>query len=92
MPSWKYAVASNLFAENFFADYKIETLIKEASSIFEAAGPITGSGNFIPENELRGYYYINAKNGSIKISFTLTPTNPTQIQEYHISFQKHIEE
>jgi hypothetical protein len=92
LPSWKNAAASNLFAENFFDDYKIDALIKEASSIFEAAGPITGSGNFIPENELRGYYYIHAKNGMIKISFTLTPTNPAQIQEYHISFQKHIEE
>jgi hypothetical protein len=92
LPSWKNAAASNLFAENFFDDYKIDALIKEASSIFEAAGPITGSGNFMPENELRGYYYIHAQNGTIKISFTLTPTNPTQIQEYHISFQKHREE
>ena len=46
----------------------------------------------IPENELRGNYYLHAKNGTIKISFTLTPTNPSQIQEYHISFQKNIEE
>ena len=91
LPSWKNAATSNLFAENFFDDYKIEALIKEASSIFEAAGPITGTGDFIPENELRGYYYIRAKNGTIKISFTLTPTNPPQIQEYHISFQKQIE-
>lgn len=92
LPSWKNAAASNLFAENFFDDYKIDALIKEASLIFEAAGPISGPGNFVPENELRGYYYIHAKNGTIKISFTLTPTNPAQIQEYHISFQKHIEE
>jgi hypothetical protein len=66
--------------------------MKEASSIFDAAGPITGTGNFMPENELRGYYYIHAKNGTIKISFTLTPTNPSQIQEYYISFQKHNQE
>ena len=91
LPSWKNAAASNLFAENFFDDYKIETLIKEASSIFEAAGPITKTGDLIPENELRGYYYLHAKNGTIKISFTLTPTNPSQIQEYHISFEKHIQ-
>jgi hypothetical protein len=92
LPNWKNAAASNLFAENFFKDYKIDALIKEAKSIFEAAGPIDGPGNFIPENELRGYYYIHAKNGMIKISFTLTPTNPSQIQEYHISFQHYIEE
>jgi len=91
LPSWKNAAASNLFAENFFDDYKIEILIKEASSIFEAAGPITKTGDLIPENELRGYYYLHAKNGTIKISFTLTPTNPSQIQEYHISFEKHIQ-
>jgi CubicO group peptidase (beta-lactamase class C family) len=91
LPSWQNAAASNLFAENFFDDYKIETLIKEASSIFEAAGPITKTGDLIPENELRGYYYLHAKNGTIKISFTLTPTNPSQIQEYHISFEKHIQ-
>ncbi len=92
LPNWKNAGASNLFAENFFDDYKIDALIKEATSIFEAAGPITETGNFMPENELRGYYYIHAKNGTIKISFTLTPTNPSQIQEYHISFQNHIQE
>jgi CubicO group peptidase (beta-lactamase class C family) len=92
LPNWKNAAASNLFAENFFDDYKIETLIKEAKSIFEEAGTIDGPSNFMPENELRGYYYLHAKNGMIKISFTLTPTNPSQIQEYHISFQKHIQE
>jgi CubicO group peptidase (beta-lactamase class C family) len=92
LPNWKNAGASNLFAENFFDDYKLDALIKEATSIFEAAGPITETGNFMPENELRGYYYIHAKNGTIKISFTLTPTNPSQIQEYHISFQNHIQE
>jgi len=92
LPSWKNAAASNLFAENFFDDYKIDALIKEATSIFDVAGAIHKTGDMIPENELRGYYYLHAKNGTIKISFTLTPTNPSQIQEYHISFQKQIQE
>jgi CubicO group peptidase (beta-lactamase class C family) len=92
LPGWKNAAASNLFAENFFDDYKIDALIKEATSIFDAAGAIHETGNIIPENELRGYYYLHAKNGTIKISFTLTPTNPSQIQEYQISFQKQIQE
>ena len=92
LPSWKNAAASNLFAENFFDDYKIDALIKEATSIFDAAGTVDETGDMVPENELRGYYYLHAKNGTIKISFTLTPTNPSQIQEYHISFQKHNQE
>jgi CubicO group peptidase (beta-lactamase class C family) len=92
LPGWKNAAASNLFAENFFDDYKIDALIKEATSIFDAAGAVHETGDMIPENELRGYYYLHAKNGTIKISFTLTPTNPSQIQEYHISFQKQIQE
>jgi hypothetical protein len=92
LPNWKNAAASNLFAENFFDDYKMDALIKEATSIFNAAGTVHEVGDMIPENELRGYYYIHAKNGTIKISFTLTPTNPSQIQEYHISIQKNIEE
>jgi len=92
LPNWKNAAASNLFAENFFDDYKIDALIKEATSIFDAAGAVHKTGDIIPENELRGYYYLHAKNGTIKISFTLTPTNPSQIQEYHISFQKQIQE
>jgi hypothetical protein len=92
LPGWKNAAASNLFAENFFDDYKIDALIKEATSIFDAAGAVNETGDMIPENELRGYYYLHAKNGTIKISFTLTPTNPSQIQEYHISFQKQIQE
>jgi hypothetical protein len=92
LPQWKNAATSNLFAENFFKDYKMDALIKEATSIFNAAGELHGTGDMIPENELRGYYYIHAKKGTIKISFTLTPTNPSQIQEYDISFQKNIEE
>jgi len=92
LPQWENAAASNLFAENFFKDYKMNALIKEATSIFNTAGELHRTGDLIPENELRGYYYIHAKNGTIKISFTLTPTNPSQIQEYHIGFQKNIEE
>jgi len=92
LPQWENAAASNLFAENFFKDYKMNALIKEATSIFNTAGALHRTGDLIPENELRGYYYIHAKNGTIKISFTLTPTNPSQIQEYHIGFQKNIEE
>lgn len=84
LPSWNDAEKSSLFADNFFADYSIASLIKEARTIFESAGRILSVEDIIPQNQLRGQFTIRGEKADIQIFFTLTPENPSRIQEYRI--------
>jgi CubicO group peptidase (beta-lactamase class C family) len=76
-----------IFAENFFDDYPIEDLKKSADAIFKKMGNIIKVNTMIPENQLRGYCIIDCEKGKLKLSFTLTPENPTLIQEYHLTIE-----
>jgi hypothetical protein len=73
-----------VFAEDFFMDYPIDSLKKEARTIFADAGSIIKVNDLIPQNQLRGAFTIQAEKKNIEITFTLTPENPPLIQEYHI--------
>ncbi|MDB5142853.1 MAG: beta-lactamase family protein [Mucilaginibacter sp.] len=85
LPGWNNPQATGIFAQNFFMDYFPDKLKTEATAIFTKAGKITGIGEVLSENQLRGYFIMNGEQANIKISFTLTPENPALIQEYHIS-------
>ena len=84
LPDWSKAKESGLFADNFFLDYSLEQLQKQAKDIFAKTGSITSTGELIAENQLRGYFILKGEKSGIKISFTLTPQNPPLIQEFHI--------
>ena len=84
LPDWKGAEQSGLFAENFFLDYPIDSLKKEAQEVFAKAGRILKIRELIPENNLRGSFIMEGEKSNLLISFTLTPENPPLIQEYHI--------
>lgn len=84
LPDWKNAKSSPLFAENFFLDKPIEDLIKETRQIFNIAGNIIHVDDIVPLNQLRGQVVIRCENKDIEIFFTLTPTNPAQIQDFRI--------
>jgi hypothetical protein len=84
LPEWNNAKASAIFAMNFFMDYFPDKVKAEAKGIFKKAGKITGVGEVVAENQLRGYFIMNGDEANIKVSFTLTPENPALIQEFHI--------
>lgn len=84
LPDWKGAERSGLFAENFFPDYSIDSLRKEAINVFQKAGKILSIKEIIPENNLRGSFIIEGEKSNLLIRFTLTPENPPLIQEYGI--------
>lgn len=84
LPEWNNPQASGIFAVNFFMDYFTDKLKTEAIGIFAKAGKITGVGEVVPENQLRGYFIMTGEQANIKVTFTLTPENPALIQEYHI--------
>ncbi len=84
LPNWNGADKSGIFAENFFPDYPIDTLKKEAKELFAKAGKIISVSEVKAENQLRGSFVVNGEKTNLEIYFTLSPENPPLIQEYHI--------
>ena len=84
LPDWKDAQTSGIFAINFFDDYPIDSLRKEAREIFAAAGSIRKMEEIKPDNQLRGTFRIIGEKKDIEVRFTLSPENPALIQAYFI--------
>jgi CubicO group peptidase (beta-lactamase class C family) len=84
LPDWNDAEHSDIFAVNFWQDYFVDSLRKEARELFAKAGRIVRVSTFRPQNNLRGSYVLEGEKASIEVRFTLTPENPARIQEYHI--------
>ena len=84
LPDWNNAEQSEIFAENFFPDYPIDTLKKQAKDFFTKAGKIIAIKEMKPENQLRGSFIMQGEKADIEIFFTLSPENPPLIQEYNI--------
>jgi hypothetical protein len=84
LPDWNHAEQSGIFAENFFPDYPIDSLKKQAKELFAKAGKIISVKEMKPENQLRGSFILEGENSDILIYFTLSPENPPLIQEYRI--------
>ncbi|MBK8609359.1 MAG: beta-lactamase family protein [Chitinophagaceae bacterium] len=84
LPDWNKAEQSGIFAENFFPDYPIDSLKKEAKDLYAKAGKIIAIKALKPENQLRGTFIIEGEKINMEVYFTLSPENPATIQEYHI--------
>jgi hypothetical protein len=82
---WKGAEQSGIYAENFFSDNPISLLRKQSAQLFAKAGKIVSVGDMIAENNLRGRCRIKCEFAELEIYFTLTPENPSLIQEFRIS-------
>ena len=85
LPNWNNAQSSGIFAINFFDDYFIDSLKKDAATVFASAGKISGVKPFVAENNLRGYFIMEGQNANVKVYFTLTPETPALIQAFDIS-------
>jgi len=84
LPDWNNAEKSGIFAENFFSDYLIDSLRKEATTLFAGAGKIMRVRDVVPLNALRGSFVLEGERKNLEVIFTLTPENPALIQEYHL--------
>ena len=84
LPDWDKAEQSGIFAENFFPDYPIDSLKKQARDLYAKGGKIIGVKEMKPENQLRGSFIIEGEKINMEVYFTLSPENPALIQEYHI--------
>jgi hypothetical protein len=85
LPNWNGAESSGIFADNFFLDYSVEKLQKDAIEGFAKAGKIRSVGELSAENQLRGSFVMEGEKANLLVSFTLTPQNPALIQEYRLN-------
>lgn len=84
LPDWTNAQQSGVFAENFFPDYPIDSLRKEARELYAKAGKIITVSPVKAENQLRGSFIIKGESAELEVYFTLSPETPATVQEYHI--------
>ncbi len=85
LPHWNNATASNIFAVNFFPDHSVEERREKFESFFTKLGKIKRVTDIIPENQLRGIFYIEGESTTLEIYFTLTPEQPALIQYLDVS-------
>jgi CubicO group peptidase (beta-lactamase class C family)/beta-lactamase class A len=84
LPRWDKAKESGLFAVNFWQDYFVDSLRKEATALYERVGKIVRVGEMHAENGLRGWFLLEGEKGNLEVRFTLTPEHSPLIQEYHL--------
>lgn len=84
LPHWEGAEDSGLFADNFFLDYPLESLRFQTESQFMKVGKIVVVEDLIPKNQLRGSFIVRGELSALRVSFSLTPENPSRIQEFRI--------
>lgn len=61
LPDWNNAEQTGIFAENFFPDYPIDTLKKQARDLYTKAGKIIAIKEMKPENQLRGSFILQGE-------------------------------
>ena len=86
LPDWENAENSGLFAENFFKDFILDSLINTCNQFYNSAGTILSVEQIKPQNQLRGTFVINGEKKNLKVFFTLTPENPPLIQ--YVNFKE----
>jgi hypothetical protein len=84
LPDWKKGLSAPIFAENFFEDNPMNLLQASTTNCFDYIGKIITVGDLVPENQLRGSFYISGEKKRIKIYFTLTPEKNPLIQQLTI--------
>lgn len=82
LPSWNGAERSGIFADNFFQDYFIADLKRQAAEAFEKAGKIVEVTQVTPQNKLRGSFLVKGEKAAIRIFFTLSPETDPRIQAF----------
>ncbi|MCO6497864.1 MAG: beta-lactamase family protein [Chitinophagaceae bacterium] len=88
LPSWKGAKESGIFADNFFDDYFVNQLKKQAEELFASIGKVKEVTEVDPLNQLRGSFLIKGEKGKLQVYFTLSPETDPKIQAYRMSVVK----
>jgi CubicO group peptidase (beta-lactamase class C family) len=87
LPRWEGAENSGLFADNFFMDYRLSDVVERTRELYEEAGEITGVGEMVALNQLRGTFVLKGQKSNIQVFFTLTPEKNPLIQHVRMRIE-----
>ncbi|MDZ4707436.1 MAG: serine hydrolase domain-containing protein [Saprospiraceae bacterium] len=92
LPDWNETMlkplttaTDQIFAENFFPDYPLETMRNNHQALFKSMGKLLAIQEWNPENQLRGSFILRGEKTKLRVFFTLSPENPPLIQELSIN-------
>ena len=78
--SWDPALGAAIAAENLFLDRSREDWIAKAREQLAPIGKVISVGPIKAENQLRGSFPLVGENGTLDVSFTLTPEREPKVQ------------
>jgi hypothetical protein len=78
--SWDPALGTAIAAENFFLDRTREDWIGKSREVLAPIGKVLSVGPIKAENQLRGTFPLVGENGTLDVSFTLTPEREPKVQ------------
>ena len=82
--NWDDAKASSLAANNLFLDTPATQRKADIERLKARVGACKDVTAVEPENLLRGVFRLNCERGTVRVTFTLAPTQPPTVQ--HLSF------
>lgn len=84
--SWNAGLADAIVADNFFLDRSRADWVEFAGKQLAIIGKITSVGPIKAENQLRGSFPLVGEQGTLEVSFTLSPEREPKVQA--LSFKK----
>ena len=84
---WDPALGVAVLAENFYLDRSRASWIAHTRTTLAAAGRLTGIGELVPENQLRGTFTLTGDRGLIEVFFTLTPEATPKVQHLRLTYR-----
>ncbi|MBL8753908.1 MAG: beta-lactamase family protein [Planctomycetes bacterium] len=82
--AWDAKLVAEIAADNFLLDRSLADWTTLAKAQFAAIGAVTGIGEIVPENQLRGTFTIVGEKARMNVSFTLTPEAVPKVQELQL--------
>lgn len=77
---WEDRLAEGIAADNLFLDRSKESRRQELEELRSRVGACQPDGPFDAENALRGEWTMRCERGRLRVSVTLAPTMPPQVQ------------
>jgi CubicO group peptidase (beta-lactamase class C family) len=82
--SWDAGLAAAITADNFFLDRSRADWIEFAGKQLASIGKVSSIGALKAENQLRGSFQMVGEQGTLDVSFTLTPEREPKVQALNI--------
>jgi CubicO group peptidase (beta-lactamase class C family) len=83
---WDPQLEEDIVAANLYLDISREVRMSEALNLLSLCGEILSVGPMYPENQLRGSFVIEGKQGSVRVYFTLSPETEPRVQWITLEF------